>query len=71
MVSMLQALISFLNNTKNKDLGKIFSLVIGKAVGNDVGAAVSSIAREKNWLEHKDRQNLNNDFALFLIAECR
>ena len=55
-----------LNNTKNKDLGKIFSLVIGKAVGNDVGAAVSSIAREKNWLEHKDRQNLNNDFAVLI-----
>lgn len=56
----------FLNNTKNKDLGKIFSLVIGKAVGNDVGAAVSSIAREKNWLEHEDRQNLNNDFAVLI-----
>lgn len=55
-----------LNNTKNKDLGKIFSLVIGKAVGNDAGAAVSSIARENNWLEHKDRQNLNNDFAILI-----
>jgi len=55
-----------LNNTKNKDLGKIFSLVIGKAVGNDVGVAVSSIAREKNWLEHEDRQNLNNDFAVLI-----
>ena len=55
-----------LNNTKNKDLGKIFSLIIGKAVGNDVGAAVSSIAREKNWLEHEDRQNLNNDFAVLI-----
>ena len=55
-----------LNNTKNKDLGKIFSLVIGKAVGNDVGAAVSSIAREKNWLEHEDRKNLNNDFAVLI-----
>ena len=56
----------FLNNTKNKDLGKIFSLIIGKAVGNDVGAAVSSIAREKNWLEHEDRQSLNRDFALLI-----
>ena len=55
-----------LNNTKNKDLGKIFSLVIGKAVGNDAGAAVSSIAREKNWLEHEDRQNLNRDFAVLI-----
>ena len=55
-----------LNNTKNKDLGKIFSLVIGKAVGNDAGAAVSSIARENNWLEHEDRQSLNRDFALLI-----
>lgn len=52
-----------INVSKNSEVRKLVSFVIGNSVGGEIGGSIAEKATEFNWLEHEDRQHLNTDFA--------